>query len=178
MVPSALYPVVYTALKVITCACIIAIPRRKNPLQYRDNLAKPLPWRWWQFLWQQNHLCLAFPPTSFLLSLHALALKLTAGKLPIVPKKISLSLCFGGHTELIFVLFPDLLPCSLNAHLTGTAQTPGDAQALRVAAKIKGLSPTVKLHLPWLGRLLVSRVLGLLAQVRKISFILSCGTNE
>lgn len=73
-----------------------------------------------------------------------------------LPTKISLSLCFRGNTELIFVLYPDLLPYSLDPHLTSTTRTPGDSQAIRVPSKIKGLSPMVEVHLPWPGRLSMS----------------------
>lgn len=94
-----------------------------------------------------------FLPTSFLFSLHVLAVNYREATHFFLPRPPSHG--FGGNTGLICPLFPDLPPYCLNPHLTSTMQTPGGARAFRAAAKIKSLSPTVKLLLPWVGRLLV-----------------------
>lgn len=154
---------------------IIATPRRKNPLRGMQwNFCVPLPWWcWWQPLWHKA-ICGLQAIKAHCVSSHFFSLQFTCtcsqlwGNYPFLPARIPLSLCCRGNTEITFALYPDLPPYSLGPQLTSTTQIPGGSQAIRAASKIKGLSPTVEVHLPWPGRLLVSWVLGLLAQVRNI----------
>lgn len=126
VVPSALYLVVYEALKVLKCAYVIAIPRRNDSLhkiQWKSGktlslalVAIPLTTKPFMFCSQLNRI--VFPPTSFLFILHVLL-----RQWPISPTKMSLSICFGRNAELIFILFPDLPSCSLK-HIPVTTLWP------------------------------------------------------